>query len=101
MITAGVPVVPGVEGLLESVEHAKESAKMVGYPVILKATAGGGGKGMRVVWNEEEIEKAYENAKTEAAASFKNDGIYMEKFVEEPRHIEIQVAGDQFGNVAT
>ena len=71
----------------------------VGYPVILKATAGGGGKGMRVVWQESEIEKAYENAKTEAAASFKNDGIYMEKFVEEPRHIEIQIAGDQFGNV--
>jgi acetyl-CoA carboxylase, biotin carboxylase subunit len=99
MIVAGVPVVPGIEGLLESVAHAKQSAIIVGYPVILKATAGGGGKGMRVVWTEEEIEKAFENAKTEAAASFKNDGIYMEKFVEEPRHIEIQVAGDQFGNV--
>jgi acetyl-CoA carboxylase, biotin carboxylase subunit len=99
MIEAGVPVVPGIDGLLESVDHAKESAAIVGYPVILKATAGGGGKGMRVVWNESEIEKAFENAKTEAAASFKNDGIYMEKFVEEPRHIEIQVAGDQFGNV--
>jgi acetyl-CoA carboxylase, biotin carboxylase subunit len=99
MIAAGVPVVPGVEGLLESVEHAKSSAKEVGYPVILKATAGGGGKGMRVVWAEEEIEKAFENAKTEAAASFKNDGIYMEKFVEEPRHIEIQIVGDQYGNV--
>ncbi len=99
MIKAGVPVVPGVEGLLQSVEHAKESAKQVGYPVILKATAGGGGKGMRVVWNEAEIEKAYDTAKQEAAASFKNDGIYMEKFVEEPRHIEIQVAGDQYGNV--
>jgi acetyl-CoA carboxylase, biotin carboxylase subunit len=99
MITAGVPVVPGVEGLLESVEHAKTAAKEVGYPVILKATAGGGGKGMRVVWAEEEIEKAFENAKTEAAASFKNDGIYMEKFVEEPRHIEIQIVGDQHGQV--
>jgi len=99
MIAAGVPVVPGIDGLLESVDHAKKSAVIVGYPVILKATAGGGGKGMRVVWNEAEIEKAFENAKTEAAASFKNDGIYMEKFVEEPRHIEIQVAGDQFGNV--
>ncbi|MDO9376289.1 MAG: acetyl-CoA carboxylase biotin carboxylase subunit [Bacteroidota bacterium] len=100
MITAGVPVVPGSGGLLESVDQAKELAKNeVGYPVILKATAGGGGKGMRVVWNEEEMEKAFDNAKTEAAASFKNDGIYMEKFVEEPRHIEIQVAGDQFGNV--
>lgn len=99
MIKAGVPVVPGGEGLLESVEQAKELAKVVGYPVILKATAGGGGKGMRVVWNEEEIEKAFSTAKQEAAASFKNDGIYMEKFVEEPRHIEIQVAGDQYGNV--
>ena len=99
MIKAGVPVVPGVEGLLESVDHAIRSAKQIGYPVILKATAGGGGKGMRVVWEEKEIEKAFENAKTEAAASFKNDGIYMEKFVEEPRHIEIQVAGDQYGNV--
>jgi acetyl-CoA carboxylase biotin carboxylase subunit len=68
------------------------------YPVILKATAGGGGKGMRVVWSEDEIQKAYDTAKQEAAASFKNDGIYMEKFVEEPRHIEIQIAGDQHGN---
>jgi acetyl-CoA carboxylase biotin carboxylase subunit len=100
MIAAGVPVVPGSGGLLESVAQAKDLAKnVVGYPVILKATAGGGGKGMRVVWKEEDIEKAFENAKTEAAASFKNDGIYMEKFVEEPRHIEIQVAGDQYGNV--
>ena len=99
MIRAGVPVVPGVEGLLENAEHAKKAAKEVGYPVILKATAGGGGKGMRVVWNEADIEKSFENARAEAAASFKNDGIYMEKFVEEPRHIEIQVAGDQFGNV--
>ena len=100
MIKAGVPVVPGSGGLLESVEQAKVLAKNeVGYPVILKATAGGGGKGMRVVWQESEMEKAFENAKTEAAASFKNDGIYMEKFVEEPRHIEIQIAGDQFGNV--
>jgi acetyl-CoA carboxylase biotin carboxylase subunit len=99
MINAGVPVVPGVDGLLESVEHAKTEAVRVGFPVILKATAGGGGKGMRVVWNEGEIEKAFETAKIEAAASFKNDGIYMEKYVEEPRHIEIQVAGDQYGTV--
>lgn len=100
MIKAGVPVVPGSGGLLESVAQAKELAiNEVGYPVILKATAGGGGKGMRVVWQESEMEKAFENAKTEAAASFKNDGIYMEKFVEDPRHIEIQIAGDQFGNV--
>ena len=99
MIKAGVPVVPGGEGLLESVDAAKKIAKEIVYPVIIKATAGGGGKGMRVVWNESEIEKAFNDAKMEAAASFKNDGLYMEKFVEEPRHIEIQVAGDQFGNV--
>jgi len=99
MIKAGVPVVPGGEGLLEDVNAAKKLAKEIGYPVIIKATAGGGGKGMRVVWNEAEIEKAFEAAKMEAAASFKNDGLYMEKFVEEPRHIEIQVAGDQYGNV--
>jgi acetyl-CoA carboxylase biotin carboxylase subunit len=99
MIRAGVPVVPGSGGLLESVNHAKETAKEIGYPVILKATAGGGGKGMRVVWEESEIEKAYNTAKAEALASFKNDGVYMEKFVEEPRHIEIQVAGDRYGKV--
>ena len=99
MIKAGVPVVPGGEGLLEDVTAAKKLAKEIGYPVIIKATAGGGGKGMRVVWNEGEIEKAYDTAKMEAGASFKNDGLYMEKFVEEPRHIEIQVAGDQYGNV--
>lgn len=99
MIKAGVPVVPGGEGLLQSVEEAKGLARDMGYPIILKATAGGGGKGMRIVWEESELEKAYDTAKAEALASFKNDGIYMEKFVEEPRHIEIQVAGDQFGNV--
>ncbi len=100
MIKAGVPVVPGGEGLLESIDEAKGLAKEMGYPVILKATAGGGGKGMRIVWEEVEMEKAYNNAKTEAAASFKNDGIYMEKYVEEPRHIEFQIAGDQYGNVS-
>jgi acetyl-CoA carboxylase biotin carboxylase subunit len=99
MIKAGVPVVPGGEGLLESVEEAKRLAREIGYPVILKATAGGGGKGMRVVYEESEIEKQYTTARTEAGASFKNDGVYMEKFVEEPRHIEIQVAGDQYGNI--
>ena len=99
MIKAKVPVIPGSEGLLQSVDEAKGVAREMGYPVIIKATAGGGGKGMRVVWEESEIENAYNTAKMEAAASFKNDGIYMEKFVEEPRHIEIQVAGDQFGTV--
>jgi len=99
MIKAGVPVVPGGQGLLQSVDEAKGLAREMGYPIILKATAGGGGKGMRIVWEESELEKAYDTAKAEALASFKNDGIYMEKFVEEPRHIEIQVAGDQYGNV--
>jgi acetyl-CoA carboxylase biotin carboxylase subunit len=99
MIKAGVPVVPGGGGLLESLDHARGVAYETGFPVILKATAGGGGKGMRVVWAESELEKAFDSAKAEAAASFKNDGIYMEKFVEEPRHIEIQVAGDQYGTV--
>jgi acetyl-CoA carboxylase biotin carboxylase subunit len=99
MIKAGVPVVPGGEGLLQSVEEANGLAKDMGYPVILKATAGGGGKGMRIVWEEADMERAYNTAKAEAAAAFRNDGIYIEKFVEEPRHIEIQVAGDQYGNV--
>ena len=99
MIKAGVPVVPGGEGLLQSLDEARSLGKSMGYPVILKATAGGGGKGMRIVWEDGEMERAYNTAKAEAAASFKNDGIYMEKFVEEPRHIEIQVAGDQYGNV--
>lgn len=99
MIKAGVPCIPGSDGLLESLEQARKLALEMGFPVILKATAGGGGKGMRVVWAEEELERAYDTAKAEAGASFKNDGIYMEKFVEEPRHIEIQIAGDQFGTV--
>lgn len=99
MIRAGVPVIPGSDGLLESVDQAKGLAKEIGYPVILKATAGGGGKGMRVVWEESELERAFNTAKTEAGASFKNDGIYMEKFVEDPRHIEIQIAGDRYGTV--
>jgi acetyl-CoA carboxylase biotin carboxylase subunit len=99
MIKAGVPVVPGGQGLLGSLDEAKGMAKEVGYPIILKATAGGGGKGMRVVWGESDMERAFNTAKAEAGASFKNDGIYMEKFVEEPRHIEIQVAGDQYGKV--
>lgn len=99
MIKAGVPVIPGSEGLLDNVDEAKLLAAEMGYPVLLKATAGGGGKGMRLVWKADEMEKAFESAKTEAGAAFGNDGIYMEKFVEEPRHIEIQVAGDQYGNV--
>ncbi len=99
MIKAGVPVVPGSGGLLKDFDEAKSVAKTIGYPVMLKATAGGGGKGMRVVHSEEELERAYNSAKAEAGAAFKNDGMYMEKFVEEPRHIEIQVAGDRYGRV--
>ncbi len=98
MIAAGVPCIPGSEGLLKDIEDAKATAKKIKYPVIMKATAGGGGKGMRIVWKEEEIEHAWNSARQEAAAAFGNDGIYMEKYIEEPRHIEIQIAGDQFGN---
>lgn len=99
MIKAGVPVVPGGEGLLQSVDEARDMARGMNYPIILKATAGGGGKGMRIVWEESELEKAFSSAKAEAQASFKNDGIYMEKYVEEPRHIEIQIAGDRYGTI--
>lgn len=97
MKAAGVPTIPGSEGLLESLEQTHKLAKEMGYPVMLKATAGGGGKGMRAVWKKEDLEKAFESAKQEAAASFGNDGMYMEKLIEEPRHIEIQIVGDQFG----
>lgn len=97
MRKAGVPCIPGSDGLLEDLNEAKRLAAEIGYPVILKATAGGGGKGMRVVWEEKELEKAFNTARTEAGAAFGNDGVYMEKFIEEPRHIEIQVAGDQYG----
>ena len=97
MIKAGVPVVPGTEGLITDTVVAKKEAKRIGYPVILKATAGGGGKGMRLVWKEEEFEEAFEKASQEAGAAFGNPGMYMEKYVLEPRHIEIQVAGDQYG----
>ena len=99
MIKAGVPCIPGSKGLLKDTKEAKVKAKEVKYPVILKATAGGGGKGMRIVWKEEEMEAAWDSAKQESAAAFGNDGLYMEKYIEEPRHIEIQIAGDQFGNV--
>jgi len=97
MKAAGVPCVPGSDGLLESYEHTKKLAAEFGYPVMLKATAGGGGKGMRAVWKEDELQKAWDSARQEAAASFGNDGMYMEKLIEEPRHIEIQIVGDAFG----
>lgn len=100
MIKAGVPTVPGSEGLIKSIDDAKKTAKKIGYPVILKATAGGGGKGMQIVWQEEELEPSLNKTKQEALAAFGNDGMYMEKYIEEPRHIEIQVIGDQYGTIA-
>jgi acetyl-CoA carboxylase, biotin carboxylase subunit len=99
MKNSGVPVIPGSEGLIDTVEEAKELAKEIKYPVIIKATAGGGGRGMRIIRNEDEFEKLWDDAKTESAAAFANDGLYMEKYVEAPRHIEIQIVGDQFGTV--
>ena len=97
MKAAGVPTIPGSEGILESFDQAKKIAKKTGYPVMLKATAGGGGKGMRAVWKEKDLQKAWESARQEASASFGNDGMYMEKLIEEPRHIEIQIVGDSKG----
>lgn len=99
MVKAGVPVVPGSDGLIKDVKDAIKLAKGIGYPVIMKATAGGGGKGMRVVWKEEDLEDNWNKARQESKAAFGNDGLYMEKYVEEPRHIEFQILGDQFGTV--
>jgi acetyl-CoA carboxylase biotin carboxylase subunit len=99
MKKAGVPCVPGSDGLLDSVEQGKKIAAKIKYPVILKATAGGGGRGMRVINSDDEFQKAWDDARTESKAAFGNDGMYLEKFVEEPRHIEIQIVGDQFGHV--
>lgn len=98
MIKAGVPCVPGSKGLLKDVQDAIKTANRIKYPILLKATAGGGGKGIYEVWKDEDMEKAWETAKKEAKASFGNDGLYMEKFIQEPRHIEIQIAGDQYGD---
>ena len=97
MKKAGVPTIPGSDGLLKDIDHGMGLAKEVGYPVILKATAGGGGKGMRLVHEPSQFKKAWDDARQEAAASFGNDGLYLEKFVEEPRHIEIQIIGDSKG----
>ena len=99
MIKAGVPVIPGSDGLIKDLKQGLKVAGEIGYPVILKATAGGGGKGMRVVWEDKEFENNWRMARTEAKAAFSNDGIYIEKFIEEPRHIEFQIAGDQNGKV--
>ncbi len=97
MKKAGVPTIPGSEGLLKDAADAKKVAKKMGYPVMIKATAGGGGKGMRAIWSEDELESNFESAVQEATAAFGNGGMYMEKLIEEPRHIEIQIVGDQFG----
>jgi len=97
MKAAGVPCVPGSDGIIEDFDQCKKLALEVGYPVMLKATAGGGGKGMRAVWKEEDLLKAWESARQESKAAFGNDGMYMEKLIEEPRHIEIQVVGDSNG----
>lgn len=100
MVAAKVPIVPGSDGLVDTVQEGKTVAKQIGYPVMIKATAGGGGKGMRVVHSPEEFENNYLKARQEAGAAFGNDGVYIEKFILEPRHIEIQVIGDQHGHVA-
>ncbi|MBX7205607.1 MAG: acetyl-CoA carboxylase biotin carboxylase subunit [Bacteroidia bacterium] len=99
MKKAGVPTIPGSDGLLEDVKQGIEIAAKIGYPVILKATAGGGGRGMRIIWKDEEFEPAWDSARQEAGAAFGNAGVYLEKYIEEPRHIEIQIAGDQYGKV--
>lgn len=97
MKAAGVPCVPGSEGIIKDFEECQKLALETGYPVMLKATAGGGGKGMRAIWKEEDLLKAWESARQESAAAFGNDGMYMEKLIEEPRHIEIQIVGDSKG----
>ena len=97
MKKAGVPIIPGSNGIIKNLNSAKITAKKIGYPIMLKASSGGGGKGMRAVTDEFELEKAWENAKQESKASFGDDSMYMEKFIEEPRHIEIQIVGDSFG----
>jgi acetyl-CoA carboxylase biotin carboxylase subunit len=97
MKSAGVPTIPGSEGIISNFSECQKIAKKIGYPVMLKATAGGGGKGMRAVWTDDELEKAWESARQESKAAFNNDDMYMEKLIEEPRHIEIQIVGDSFG----
>ena len=97
MKIAGVPTIPGSQGIIENFDECKKIAKKIGYPIMLKATAGGGGKGMRLVWKEKDLKNAWESAKTESKAAFANDSMYMEKFIEDPRHIEIQIIGDKTG----
>ena len=97
MKKAGVPTIPGSKGIIETYEECEKIAKEIGYPVMLKATAGGGGKGMRLVWKQEALKNSWDSARTESKAAFGNDAMYMEKFIEDPRHIEIQIIGDKTG----
>ncbi|OOO00235.1 MAG: acetyl-CoA carboxylase biotin carboxylase subunit [Epulopiscium sp. Nele67-Bin004] len=99
MIDANVPVVPGSDGILKDLDEAKKLAKSIGYPVIIKATAGGGGRGMRIVWRATEMEKAFLMASQEALSAFGDGSMYMEKYIQNPKHIEFQILGDQYGNV--
>jgi len=99
MRAAGVPVVPGSDGVVKDIEEARELAMKIGLPIMIKASAGGGGKGMRIVREEVELESAYNTAKAEAASSFGNDDLYIEKFVDKPRHVEIQILGDKHGTI--
>jgi len=94
----GVPVIPGSDGVIASAKDGKTLASEIGYPVIIKASAGGGGKGMRIVWKEGEFENAFKTAKNESLASFGKDDVYLEKYIEKPRHVEIQIIGDRHGN---
>ena len=96
MKAAGIPCVPGSDGLVESLEEAEKIAEKIGYPVMIKATAGGGGKGMRAIWSKEELRESWDSTIQEALAAFGNGGMYMEKLIEEPRHIEFQIAGDRY-----
>tara|TARA_B110000438_G_scaffold15876_1_gene14968 strand:+ start:21149 stop:22414 length:1266 start_codon:yes stop_codon:yes gene_type:complete len=97
MKQAGVPTIPGSNGIVKDFDECKKSANKIGYPVMLKATAGGGGKGMRLVWKEENLKDLWDSARKESKAAFGNDSMYMEKFIEDPRHIEIQIIGDKTG----
>ena len=99
MKNANVPVIPGSEGIIETIDDARIEAKKIGYPIMIKASLGGGGKGIRIVSNENELENAFFTAKSEAKNNFGDDSVYMEKFIENPRHIEFQILGDNFGNI--
>lgn len=96
---AGVHTIPGFDGVVSDIGHAKHIASEIGYPIMIKASAGGGGKGMRIAWNDEDVERNFKIAATESKASFGDDRLLIEKYIEEPRHVEIQILGDQHGNI--